>query len=214
MIYTGPYHSYHWWIFRGGIIYTRAYPAHRWCFLLGWCLALRHSQFASSRGLWWVRSSGMTLHWGIAISDGVFIGDTVTLLDTLHWDTLYSSMVGFWDDDFIWGVALSLVMHFDWSLEHSHFSWFILGHSHHVHIHGARGFWFLWITLRCFRFGTRSRGWLIYWLEYTTLHWGIAGTESIFHWSIATLFGSFTLGNVHLLEGDQIGSWHWALDEW
>ena len=35
--------------------------------------------------------------------------------------------------------------------------------------------------------------------------------ESIFHWSIATLFGSFTLGNVHLLEGDQIGSWHWSI---
>ena len=152
----------------------------------------------------------MTLHWGIAISEGVFIGDTVALLDTLHWDTLYSSMVGFWDDDFIWGVALSLVMDFDWSLEHSHFSWFILGHSHRIHIYGARGFWFIWITLRCFRFGTRSRGWLICWLGYTTLHWGIAGMESIFHWSIATLFGSSTLGHVHLLEGDQIGSWHWS----
>ena len=96
-------------------------------------------------------------------------------------------MVGFWDDDFIWGVALSLVMDFNWSLEHSHFSWFILGHSHRIHIHGARGFWFIWIMLRCFRFGTRSRGWLICWLGYTTLQWGIAGMESIFHWSIATL---------------------------
>ncbi|KAL6327381.1 hypothetical protein AAG906_019071 [Vitis piasezkii] len=40
-------------------------------------------------------SCGMTLHWGIAISEGVFIGDTVALLDTLHWDTLYSSTAGF-----------------------------------------------------------------------------------------------------------------------
>ena len=32
----------------------------------------------------------MTLHWGIAISESAFIGDTVTLLDTQHWDTLYS----------------------------------------------------------------------------------------------------------------------------
>ena len=39
----------------------------------------------------------MTLHRGIAISEGVFIGDTVALLDTLHWDTLYSSMVGFFE---------------------------------------------------------------------------------------------------------------------
>ena len=41
--------------------------------------------------------------------------------------------------------------------------------------------------LRCFRFGTRSRDWLICWLGYTTLHWGIARMESIFHWSIVTL---------------------------
>ena len=142
----------------------------------------------------------MTLQWGITISESAFIRYTVTLLIDgwfLRWR-------------FIWGVALSLVMDFDCSLEHSHFSWFILGHSHHIHIHGARGFWFLWITLRCFRFDTRSRGWLICWLGYTTLHWGIAGMESIF-WNIATLFGSFTLGHVHLLEGDQIGSWHWSI---
>ena len=37
----------------------------------------------------------MTLHWGITISEGVFIGDTVTLLDILHWDTFYSLMVDF-----------------------------------------------------------------------------------------------------------------------
>ena len=37
----------------------------------------------------------MTLHWGIATSKSTFIGDTVTLLDALHWDTLYSLMVIF-----------------------------------------------------------------------------------------------------------------------
>ena len=152
----------------------------------------------------------MTLHWGIAVSESTFIGDTVTLLDTLHWDTPYSLMVDFWDDVLFWGVALSCGDGLWFILEHSHFSWFMLGHSHHIHIHGAWGFWFIWIMLRCFRFGTRSRGWLICWLGYTTLHWGIAGMESIFHWSIATLFGSFTLGHVHLLEGDHIGSWHWS----
>ena len=41
----------------------------------------------------------MTLYWGIAISERVFIGDTITLLDTLHYDTLYSLMVDFLDDD-------------------------------------------------------------------------------------------------------------------
>ena len=148
----GAYPSYQWWIFRGDVVYIGAYPAHRWRFLSGWCLALRHSQFASSLGLWWIRSCWMTLHWAIAISESVFIGDTVALLNTLHWDTLYSSMVSFWDDDFIWGIALSLVMDFDWSLEHSHFSWFILGHSHRIHIHGARGFWFIWTMMRCFHF--------------------------------------------------------------
>ena len=40
----------------------------------------------------------MTLHWGIAISESIFIGDTITLLDILHWDTLHSLMVDFLDD--------------------------------------------------------------------------------------------------------------------
>ena len=43
-------------------------------------------------------SCGMTLHWGIAISESIFIGDTITLLDILHWDTLHSLMVDFLDD--------------------------------------------------------------------------------------------------------------------
>ena len=84
-------------------------------------------------------------------------------------------------------------------LECRHFRWFILGHSHFIHIHRARGFWFIWVVLRCFHFGTSSRDWLICWctlcmvllsscwLGYTTLHWGIIGMESIFHWSITTL---------------------------
>ena len=39
------------------------------------------------------------------------------------------------------------------------------------------------------------------------LYWSIADMESIFHGSIVALFGSFTLGCIHLLEGDQIDSW-------
>ena len=35
------------------------------------------------------------LHWGIAISESTFIGDTITLLDILHWDALYLLMVDF-----------------------------------------------------------------------------------------------------------------------
>ena len=119
MIYTSAYPSYHWWIFRGNFIYTGAYPTHQWRFLSGWCLTLRHSQFASSLGLWWIRSCGRTLYWGITLSESTFIGDTVTLLDTLHWDTLYSLMVDFWDDNLFWGIALSSVMDFDffhWSI--------------------------------------------------------------------------------------------------
>ena len=60
MIYTRAYPYYQWWIFEGDVIYIRAYPTHRWRFLLGWCLALGHSQ--SSPGLWWIGSCGMTLH--------------------------------------------------------------------------------------------------------------------------------------------------------
>ena len=84
----------------------------------------------------------MTLHWGIAILDSVFIGDTVTLLDILHWDTLLSLMVDFsrwwlilrhdyfkdcaciegwhWPcfEDTYWGIVVSLAMDYDlsWSI--------------------------------------------------------------------------------------------------
>ena len=60
----------------------------------------------------------MTLHWSIAISESAFIGDTITLLDILHWDTLHWLMVDFWDADLFWGIALSSVMDFNlsWSI--------------------------------------------------------------------------------------------------
>ncbi|KAL6328571.1 hypothetical protein AAG906_038766 [Vitis piasezkii] len=74
-------------------------------------------------------SCGMTLHWGIAISEGVFIGDTVALLDTLHWDTLYSSMVGHSRDG----------EHF--SLEHSHPIWIL--YTGACPSFGGRSDWFL-----------------------------------------------------------------------
>ena len=145
---------------------------------MGWLFALRHSQFASSLGLWWIRSYGMTLHWGTIILESIFIGDTVVLLDILHRDTLHSLMIDFWDDGFFKTQLLQrlhvlrhkpLIDDGLWFiLEHSHFRWFILGYSYFIHIHIAWGFWFIWIMLRCFRFGTRSRDWLICW---HTLAW-------------------------------------------
>ena len=165
MDYIGAYPSYQWWIFRGDVIYTGAYPAHRWRFLLGWWLALRHNQFASSLGLWChldfdgLAVVGWPYTGGVVVLESAFIGDTVTLLDILHWDTLLSLMT-------YWGIVVSLAM--DYGL-----SWSIV----------------------------TSDG----------LYWSIAWMESIFHWNIATLFGSFTLGHIHLLEGDQIGSWYWSI---
>ena len=80
-------------------------------FLVGWRFTLRHSQFASSLGLWWIRSYGMTLHWGTAIPKSTFIEDTVTPLDILHWDTLHSLMIDFWDDGLFWDTIASDIAH-------------------------------------------------------------------------------------------------------
>ena len=50
----------------------------------------------------------MTLHWGIAILESIFfIGDIVTLLDILHYDTLHSLMVDFRDDGSFWDTVAS-----------------------------------------------------------------------------------------------------------
>ncbi|KAL6331389.1 hypothetical protein AAG906_011326 [Vitis piasezkii] len=62
---------------------------------------------------------------GMAIPDSTFIGDTVTLLDTLHWDTLYSSMP-------IWRA---------FSLEHSHPIWIL--YTGACPSFGGRSDWFL-----------------------------------------------------------------------
>ena len=173
MIYTGAYPSYQWWIFRGGGIYTGVYPAHWWRFLSWWCLTLRHSQFISLHGLWWIRSCGMTLHWGIAISESTFIGDTVTLLDTLHWDTLYSLMVDFWDDLF-WGIVPSSVMDFDLSQSiviSVSLYWVIASSFVLIELGVFDSYGLFWdVSI----FGTRSRDWLFCWLGYTTLYWGVA----------------------------------------
>ena len=45
MDYTEAYLFYQWWIFRGDVIYTRAYPAHQWQFLSRWYPTLGHSHF-------------------------------------------------------------------------------------------------------------------------------------------------------------------------
>ena len=79
--------------------------------LLGWRPTLGHSQFSSSLGLWWIRSWGMTLHWSITISESTFIGDIVTLLNILHWDTLHSLMVAFSDDGSFWYTIASEIAH-------------------------------------------------------------------------------------------------------
>ena len=45
-----------------------------------------------------------------AFSESTFIGDTITLLDILQWDTFLSSMVDYWDDSLFWDtVALEIV---------------------------------------------------------------------------------------------------------
>ena len=162
MIYTRVCPSYQWWIFRGDMIYTRANPA--WHFLSGWCLALRHSQFTFSLGLWWIRSYGMALHWSIAIFKKYFymrynhstrysILGHIPLIDGwffFRWQFIlrYNPLI----NDGLWFI-----------LEHSNFRWFILGQFIHIHralgfwfiwihIHRALGFWFIWIMLRCFHF--------------------------------------------------------------
>ena len=128
----------------------------------------------------------MTLHWGIATSESTFIGDTVTLLDTLHWDTLYSLMVDFWDDDLFWGIALSSVMDFDlsWGIVTSDglyrgiASSFVL-----IELRDSDSYGLCWdVSI----FGVRSGDRLIYWyalcvvifsscrLGCIALHWGIS----------------------------------------
>ena len=48
---------------------------------------------------------------GIAILEGVFIGDTVTLLGILHWDTLLTLvMVFFRDDGLFWDMIASEIV--------------------------------------------------------------------------------------------------------
>ena len=136
---------------------------HWWRFLSGWCFTLRHSQFVSLRGLWWIRSCGMTLHWGIATSEGTFIGDTVTLLDTLHWDTLYSLMVDFWYDDLFWGITLSSMMDFDlsWSIVGSNGLYWGITTSFTFIGHGDFDSYGLCWDVSIF--SIRSRDWLICW---------------------------------------------------
>ena len=161
MFYTRAYPSYQWWIFGGEVIYTRAYFIHRWHFLSGWCLALRHSQFTSSLGLWWIKSCRMTLHWGHSHSRGHFLLEIQSpysifyiVTHSTHWWLIFEMMVYFETQllhrlymlrhSSLIGYGLRFI------LEHSHFRWFILGHSHFIHTHRAWGFLFVWIMLRCF----------------------------------------------------------------
>ncbi|RVW48264.1 hypothetical protein CK203_069537 [Vitis vinifera] len=116
-------------------------------------------------------SCRMTLHWGIATSESTFIGDTVTLLDTLHCDTLYSLM-----HDLL--QQLSTRIHY-FTLGHSrdgeHFS---LEHSHPI--------WIIY-TGTCPSFGERSDWFLT--LEHLTSDMEIIGlfhVVLIAHCGIAT----------------------------
>ena len=124
----------------------------------------------------------MTLHWGIAILEGVFIGDTVTLLGILHWDTLLSLVMVFFEmmayfETWLlqrlcmhWGMTLTLF----WGhilrhscligdglwfiLEHSYLRWFILGHSRdgeHFSLEHSHPIWILY-TGAYPSFGERS----------------------------------------------------------
>ena len=53
----------------------------------------------------------MNLHWGTTISESIFIGDTIIILDILLWDLLLSSMVDFWDDGLFLDTIASKIMH-------------------------------------------------------------------------------------------------------
>ena len=112
-------------------------------------------------------------------------------------------------------------------LEHSHFRWFILGHSHFVHIHVVRGFWFIWIMLRYFHFWQWELR-LIDLLTYTRHDPSVVVDSDIlrhsrdgeyFSLEHSCTIGSFTLGHIHLLEGDQLildvgASNEWYGDHW
>ena len=75
-------------------------------------------------------------------------------------------------------------------------------------------------------FNTRSRDWLIYWrllsivlfssswLGYTTLYWGIARMESIFHWNIATLLDHLHWGISIFWREIKLILYVGASDEW
>ena len=104
-------------------------------------------------------------------------------------------------------------------LEYSHFRWFILGHSYFIHIHIARGFWFIWIMLRYFHFWQWELR-LIDLLTYTRHDPSVVVDSNIlrhsrdgeyFSLEHSRTIGSFTLGHIHLLEGDQIDSWRWSI---
>ena len=104
-----------------------AYPYYRWWIFRGVDSTLGHTPliddvFFRDDALHWGIVS-LLLHlgydglavvgWpytrGVALSDSVFIGDTVTLLDILHWDAFYSLMVDFWDDGSFWDTVASKI---------------------------------------------------------------------------------------------------------
>ena len=143
-------------------------------FLVGWRFALRHSQFASSLGLWWIKSCRMTLHWGHSHSRGHFLLEIQSpysifyiVTHSTHWWLIFEMMVHF-ETRLLQRLHVlghsPLVGYGLWFIwEHKHFRWFIQGHSHFIHIHIAQRFWFIRVMLRCFIFGSGSWDWLICW---------------------------------------------------
>ena len=123
----------------------------------------------------------------------------------VYWDciSIFIFNIEGWDwhyyDDTCWDIAFSLAMDFDlsWSIDTSEgFYWDIATSFTFIEPRDSDSYGLCWdVSI----FGTKSRDLLICWLtlgmiflgifrlRYTTLHWGIAGMESIFHWSIATL---------------------------
>ena len=59
--------------------YTRAYPSYQWRIFKGDVIYTGHTLLIDD-----IFFQDDTLHWGIAISESAFIGNTVTLLDILH----------------------------------------------------------------------------------------------------------------------------------
>ena len=123
----------------------------------------------------------MNLHWGIAISESTFIRDTIILLDILHWDTLHSLMIDFWDDGLFRDMIASKIVY--GRHNHSIFIFFYFCVEHEM----IRVYW---DYIGIFIFHIERWDWPYY--DYT--YWDISLSlvmDFDLSWSIVTLDGLY-----------------------